>query len=117
MYADRVLIPVQPQFFSAKGLEMLLSTIANVRDNLNDKLKIEGALIAMYDGRLNFHKQVLDIVNSAYGQYFRIFETKIPISVRVTETQAQNRSIYDLDPKGRIAEAYAAFSKELITNA
>ena len=112
--ANRVLIPVQPQFFSAKGLEMLLSTIVNVQDNLNDKLTIEGALITMYDSRLNFHRQVLDIVNSAYGQYFRIFDTKIPVSVRVTETQAQNRSIFDLDPKGKIAEAYAAFTTELI---
>jgi len=112
--ANRVLIPMQPQFFSAKGLEMLLSTIAEVRDELNPGLKIEGALITMYDSRLKFHKETLDIVESAYGQYFRIFDTKIPVSVRVTETQAQGRSIFDLDPKGRIAESYAAFARELI---
>jgi chromosome partitioning protein len=114
--ADRVLIPMQPQFFSAKGLELLLSTIANVKENLNPALTVEGALITMFDGRLNFHKETLDIVNRAYGEYFRIFDTKIPVSVRVTETQAQGRSIFDHDPKGRIALAYAAFAKELITN-
>jgi len=112
--ANRVLIPMQPQFFSAKGLEMLLSTIAEVRDELNPGLMIEGALITMYDSRLKFHKETLDIVESAYGRYFRIFDTKIPVSVRVTETQAQGRSIFDLDPKGRIAESYAAFARELI---
>ena len=114
--ADRILIPMQPQFFSAKGLEMLLTTIAEVRDELNPDLMIEGALITMYDSRLKFHKETMDIVTSAYGQYFRIFDTKIPVSVRVTETQAQGRSIFDLDPRGRIAESYAAFAKELIAN-
>jgi chromosome partitioning protein len=114
--ADRVLIPMQPQFFSAKGLELLLSTIANVKENLNPDLTIEGALITMYDNRLNFHRETLDIVSRAYGEYFRIFETKIPVSVRVTETQAQGRSIFDHDPKGKIALAYAAFAKELISN-
>ena len=115
--ADRVLIPMQPQFFSAKGLELLLSTISNVKENINPNLMIEGALITMYDSRLNFHKEVIDIVTGAYGQYFRIFNTKIPVSVRVTETQARAQSIFDHDPKGRIAEAYAAFAKELINNA
>jgi chromosome partitioning protein len=55
-------------------------------------------------------------VKDAYGGYFRIFETKIPVSVRVTETQAQGRSIFDYDPRGKIAESYAAFAKELIEN-
>ena len=114
--ADRVLIPMQPQFFSAKGLEMLLSTIAKVKNELNPGLMIEGALITMYDHRLKFHRETMDIVTSAYGQYFRIFDTKIPVSVRVTETQAQNRSIFDLDPRGRIAESYTTFAKELIAN-
>ena len=114
--ADRILIPMQPQFFSAKGLELLLSTIANVRENLNPNLMIEGALITMYDSRLNFHREVQDIVKDAYGQHFRIFDTKIPVSVRVTETQARAQSIYDHDPKGKIAESYAAFAKELIAN-
>ncbi len=114
--ADRVLIPMQPQFFSAKGLELLLSTIANVKENLNPSLTIEGALITMFDNRLKFHKEVLDIVTNAYGRYFRIFETKIPVSVRVTETQARAQSIFDHDPKGRIAESYAAFAKELVIN-
>jgi chromosome partitioning protein len=114
--ADRVLIPMQPQFFSAKGLELLLTTIANVRVNLNPNLVIEGALITMYDGRLNFHREVLDIVTTTYGQYFHIFNTKIPVSVRVTETQARAQSIFDHDPKGRVAESYTAFAKELTAN-
>jgi len=112
--ADRILIPMQPQFFSAKGLELLLSTIGSVRENLNPDLIVAGALITMYDNRLNFHREVLDEVKSACGPYFRIFDTKIPISVRVTETQARAQSVFDCDPKGRIAQGYAVFTEELM---
>jgi len=114
--ADRILIPMQPQFFSAKGLELLLATIANLKDSLNPNLEIEGALITMYDGRIKFHKEVIDTLTEEYGRYFRIFETKIPISVRVTETQARSRSIFDYDPNGKIAENYRLFARELMGN-
>jgi chromosome partitioning protein len=87
-----------------------------VWENLNADLTIEGALITMFDSRLNFHREALDVEKDAYGGNYRIFKTKIPVSVRVTETQAQGRSIFDHDPRGKIAEAYAAFAKELIAN-
>jgi chromosome partitioning protein len=68
----------------------------------------------MYDGRLNFHREVVASVNDAYGQYFRIFGTKIPISIRATETQARGKSIYDFDPNGRIAQSYEHFAREVM---
>jgi chromosome partitioning protein len=111
--ADKVLIPLQPQFFSAKGLEMLLQTIDNVRQNLNPTLSIEGALITMYDGRLNFHREVMEVIAATYGDFVKIFDTKIPVSVRATETQARGKSIFDFEPKGRIAGAYGKFAEEL----
>ncbi|MCL2772756.1 MAG: ParA family protein [Oscillospiraceae bacterium] len=114
--ADRVLIPMQPQFFSAKGLELLLSTIANVKENLNPRLDITGVLITMYDGRVKFHKEVINTLNETYGKYFRIFDTKIPMSIRVTETQARSTSIFEHDPNGKIAESYRFFAEELIQN-
>jgi chromosome partitioning protein len=78
----------------------------------------------MYDSRLNFHRDVLANVTAAYGTSppaleafnFKIFDTKIPVSVRVTETQARGQSIFDHDPRGKIAESYAKFTKELIGN-
>jgi len=114
--ASSVLIPMQPQFFSAKGLEMLLSTIARVKENFNPDLDIAGVLITMYDNRIKFHREVVDTLNEAYGQYFKIFNTKIPISIRVTETQARSQSVFDYDPNGKIAENYMKFAKELICN-
>ena len=112
--ADSVLIPMQPQYFSAKGLELLLSTIASVKKNLNRKLKIDGILMTMYDSRLNFHKEIFDVIFENYGKNLKIFETKIPISIRVTEMQARSQSVFDNDPTSKISENYAAFTNELI---
>lgn len=113
--ADSILIPMQPQYFSAKGLELLLSTIANVRKNLNRKLKIEGILMTMYDNRLNFHKEIIEVINENYGKNVRIFKTKIPISIRVTEMQARAQSVFDNDPTSKISESYSNFANELIS--
>jgi len=114
--ADKVIIPTQPQFFSTKGLELLLSSIANVKRNLNANLIISGALITMYDSRLLFHKEVIEILNQAYGKYLKIFDTKIPISIRITETQAKSQSIFENDSNSKVAESYILFAKELIGN-
>jgi len=111
---DSVLIPMQPQYFSAKGIELLMTTIKNVKDNLNPNLSIDGILMTMYDNRLNFHKEVVETVAANYGKYLKIFETKIPISIRVTEMQARAQSVFDNDPASKISESYTNFAKEFI---
>ena len=65
--ADSVLIPTQPQFFSAKGLELLFQTYSKVRRKMNPDLKIEGVLVTMMDKRPNFTKDVVDLIRSTYG--------------------------------------------------
>jgi chromosome partitioning protein len=112
--ADSVLIPMQPQYFSAKGLELLMATIKNVKENLNPNLSIDGILMTMYDNRLNFHKEVTETVSKSYGKHLRVFDTKIPISIRVTEMQAQAQSVFDNDPTSKISESYMKFANELI---
>jgi chromosome partitioning protein len=114
--ADSVLIPMQPQYLSAKGLEMLLSTIGSIKKVLNPNLEIEGILITMYDNRLTFHKEIVETLINGFGDRLKIFNTKIPISIRVTETQAKSASIFDYDPNGKISESYENFTKELINN-
>ena len=114
--ANKIIIPTQPEFFSAKGLELLLSTIKKIKETLNPNLEIEGVLVTMYDNRLNFHREVVNIITDAYSKYFRIFDTKIPKSIKVTETQARSVSIFEHDPNGRIAESYLKFAKELIAH-
>ena len=113
--ANSVIIPMQPHYLSAKGLELLLATIKRIKDNLNPELIIDGILITMYDNRLIFHKEMVDTISETFKS-LKVFNTKIPISVRVAETQAKSISIFDYDPSGKISESYEEFTKELINN-
>lgn len=112
--ADRVLIPVQTQFLSAKGLEMLLQTIARVRKQINPQLKIDGILLTMVDSRTNYAKEITALLRDTYGSKIRVFDAVIPHSVRAAEISAEGKSIYAHDPKGKVAEAYHALTKEVL---
>ena len=113
--ADSVIIPMQPHYLSAKGLELLLSTIERIKDSLNPNLNIEGVLITMYDNRLILHKEMVDVISETFSG-LKIFETKIPISVRIAETQAKSVNIFDYSQSEKISEIYEQFTKEFINN-
>ena len=115
--ADRVLIPVQAQYLSAKGLEQLLQTINKVRRQINPKLKIEGILLTMVDSRTNYAKEISALIREAYGSNIKVFSTDIPRSVRAAEISAEGRSIFEHDPKGKVAEAYRVLTKEVLSDA
>ena len=112
--ADGVIIPVQAQYLSAKGMEQLLQTVGKVRRQINPKLKIAGVLLTMVDQRTNYAREVGDLLRRTYGGKIRIFSTDIPHSVRAAETSAEGKSIYLHDPKGKVAQAYARLTKEVI---
>lgn len=112
--ADGVIIPVQAQYLSAKGMEQLLQTVGKVRRQINPKLKIAGVLLTMVDQRTNYAREVSDLLRRTYGGKVRIFSTDIPHSVRAAETSAEGKSIYLHDPKGKVAQAYARLTKEVI---
>lgn len=102
--SDSVLIPVQVGFLPAKGLEQLIRTITKVRkQKINRNLRIEGILLTMVDGRTNYSKEIISLIEQAYGGNVRIFEKPIPLSVRVAECSALGISIYRNDPKGKAA--------------
>ena len=115
--ADQVLIPVQAQYLSAKGLEQLLQTINKVRRQINPKLKIEGILLTMVDSRTNYAKEISALIREAYGSNIKVFSTDIPRSVRAAEISAEGRSIFEHDPKGKVAEAYRVLTKEVLSDA
>ena len=115
--ADQVLIPVQSQYLSAKGLEQLLQTISKVRRQINPKLKIEGILLTMVDSRTNYAKEISALIREAYGNNIKVFSTDIPRSVRAAEISAEGRSIFKHDPKGKVAEAYRVLTKEVLSDA
>lgn len=112
--ADTVLIPVQAAYLPVKGLQQLIKTIGRVKRQLNPKLEIEGILLTMVDNRTNYAKEISQMVYETYSSAVRVFDTKIPISVRTAETSLEGSSIYKYDPKGKASEAYMILTKEVL---
>lgn len=112
--ADRIVIPVQAQYLSAKGVEQLLGTVARVKRNINHKLKIDGVLLTMVDSRTNNSKEIASLLRSTYGPKIKVFDTEIPRSVRAAEISAEGKSIFEHDPAGKVAAAYHALTKEVL---
>ena len=112
--ANRVIIPVQANYLSAKGLEQLLQTIAKVRRQINPKLDIDGIVLTMVDGRTNNAKEISSLIRETYGGKIKVFDTEIPHSVRAAEISSEGKSIFLHDPGGKVSEAYHALTKEVL---
>jgi chromosome partitioning protein len=117
--ADSVLIPIQTSYLSIKGLEQLIQkTIMWLQQNrLNPNLKIEGILYTLFDGRTNYSKDIVNVIEKSYGKEVKIFKMPIPQSVRVTECASEGVSIYKYDPKGKAALGYESLTMEILENA
>ena len=114
--ADSILIPVQAAYLPVKGLEQLIKTIGKVKRQINPKLEIEGILLTMVDNRTSYARDITALLIETYGSRVRIFENSIPMSVRAAETSAEGISIYEHDPKGKVAGAYKSLTKEVLGN-
>lgn len=114
--ANSVLIPVQAQFYSAKGLEQLLGTINQVIESgLNRDLKIEGVLFTVVNKQSCNYQQVSKLIRECYGRYVNIYENYIPRSVRIEEAPAYGKSIYEYaGSKSKMAKAYFSFTEEFL---
>lgn len=111
--ADSVVIPTQPHYLSAKGLELLLRSVSKVKRQINPKLRIDGILITMVMPRTNISKEITATVKSAYGQKIKVFDAEIPHSIRAVEATAEGKSIFAYDKSGKVAVAYDQFAKEV----
>lgn len=114
--ANSVIIPSQPEFLSAKGLEQLLGTIARVKRRMNPELNIDGILLTMTDNRTRLHRGVVNLIRQTYGKNPTVFDTTIPISVKAKESTVEGKSIFEHDGNGKVAEAYEKFSKEVLSD-
>ena len=110
--AASVIIPVQGQYLAAKGLEQLMRTIARVKRQINPHLTVDGILLTMMDSRTTLAKEVSEQLRRNYGS--RVFSSEIPRSIRVAESSTTGTSIYEHDPNGKAAQAYAALTKEVL---
>ena len=114
--ANSVLIPVQASYLPVKGLQQLIKTISRVRRQINPELKIEGMVMTMVDMRSNYTKDILEALESTYGETIGIFDSRIPMSVRAAETSAEGKSIYIHDPKGKVARSYEELTEEVLVH-
>jgi len=109
--ADCVIVPVQAQYLPAKGFTQLLKTITKVKKQINPGLRIDGILMTLVDSRTNLARATEDTLRQQYGNHLRIYDTKIPVSVRAAEASAAGQSIFVYDPGSRVAEAYADLAR------
>lgn len=114
--SDSVIIPVQAQYLSAKGMTQLLQSVQRVKKYINPKLKIDGIVMTLVDHRTNFAKSTRDAIFIGYGKAIKIFDTAIPIGVRAAEATAKGESVLDYAPKSNVAIAYEKLTKEVIDN-
>lgn len=112
--ADSVLIPIQCEYYALQGLAELLNTIRLVTQNLNPNLAIEGALLTMYDSRLNLSKQVAEDVQSTFSE--KVFKTIIPRSVKLSEAPSFGQPIILYDALSTGAMKYMELAKEIVLN-
>lgn len=114
--ADSVIIPTQPEFLSAKGLEQLLSTINRVKRHINPNLKVDGILITMVDNRTRLGRGLINVIRRDYGQSPSVFHTVIPLSVKAKEATVSGVSVFKHDEKGKLAEAYQSLTQEVLSD-
>jgi chromosome partitioning protein len=100
----------------AKGLELLLKAVAQIKRQINPALSVEGILLTMADRRANFTREIVSLIENAYGENIRIFSEPVPRSVRAAESTARGISIFRHDPNGKVAAAYAALTKEVLSD-
>lgn len=112
--ADSVLVPIQCEYYALEGISQLLHTIDLVHNRLNEKLKINGVVFTMYDGRTNLSNEVVVSVKNNLNT--KIYKTIIPRNVRLAEAPSHGLPINIYDPKSAGAESYRNLAKEIIEN-
>ncbi|MDR0295258.1 MAG: AAA family ATPase [Prevotellaceae bacterium] len=114
--ADSVIVPVQAQYLPAKGMTQLMRTIGKVRKQINPSLKVDGILLTLADMRTNLARATAETLRQQYGGMLKIYKTQIPIAVKAAEISAAGQSIYAYDKGSKVAQAYAEFTKEVLTD-
>lgn len=110
--AQRVLIPIQCEYYALEGVSSLMNTINRVKRTFNPSLDIEGVLLTMLDGRTNLSIQVVDSVKKHFKA--KVFSTAIPRNVRLGEAPSHGVPIHVYDSKSLGAESYRQLAHELL---
>ena len=112
--ADKVIIPVQSHYLAAKNMSHLLSTISKVKRQINPNLEVGGVLLTLVDGRTNLSKETSLQLQESYGGIVNIYNTKIPMGVKIAEATAFGESIFSYNNNSVVAQAYRLFAEEVL---
>jgi chromosome partitioning protein len=110
--SDSTIIPIQCEYYALEGLSQLLSTINLIKDNLNQKLEVEGVLLTMADYRTNLTNEVIKEARNFFKD--KVYATIIPRNVRLSEAPSFGKPIQLYDANSAGAVMYQQFSKEML---
>jgi chromosome partitioning protein len=110
--ADKVIVPVQCEYLSMRGLVQLQNTLQMIRENLNPDVEIEGILPTMLDSRTVHAKEAVEILEENFGDL--VFESRIRKAVKFAEAPVQGTSVIKYDPKSKAARAYRELAEEVL---
>jgi chromosome partitioning protein len=113
--ADGVIVPVQCEYLSLRGLVQLENTLSMIRENLNPDVEIGGILATMFDRRTLHSREAIEILEENFGDL--VFKTRIRKTVRYAEAPVKGSSIIKYDPTGPAADAYRKLAKEVLDGA
>jgi len=112
--ADKVIVPVQCEYLSMRGLIQLQNTLSMIRENLNPDVDIMGILPTMVDSRTLHAKEAIQILEENFGD--RVFGARIRKTIRFAEAPVKGMSVLKYDPSGTAADAYRQLAKEVLSN-
>jgi chromosome partitioning protein len=110
--SDGVIVPVQCEYLSLRGLVQLENTLSMIRENLNPEVGIQGILPTMYDNRTLHSREAVEILQENFGDL--VFGTRIRKTIRYAEAPVKGSSVLKYDPTGSAAEAYRELAKEVL---
>jgi chromosome partitioning protein len=113
--AESVIVPVQCEYLSLRGLVQLENTLAMVRENLNPRVRVEGIVPTMYDRRTLHAREAIEILEEHFGDL--VYDTRIRKTVRYAEAPVKGSSVLRYDPSGPAAQAYRDLAKEVLDGA
>jgi chromosome partitioning protein len=113
--ANGVIVPVQCEYLSLRGLVQLENTLSMIRENLNPHVEIQGILPTMYDKRLLHSREAVEILKENFGDL--VLQTKIRKTVRYAEAPVKGQSVLAYDPSGEAAGMYRDLAKEVLNGA
>ena len=112
--ADAVIVTVNPQLLAMKGLQDFLKTVKKIKSRVNEKLEVSGILLTMCDMRTNLCKTIMEQVEETFQGQIRVFNSKIPSTVKVGESVYYSEPLLEYAPNSAACKAYEKLAEEVV---